>query len=101
MSAQPSAVAQQFVAAMNEKFPAVHSYDRKYSVVVGRKYEKIVLADENDHAVSAHAFYDPESGLLYKAEGWAKPAKGARYDLASNVEAVVAKADRFGGYLYR
>lgn len=69
------------------KFPADN-----FSVEPGIKYDRIVQGN------SVHAFVRKEDGAVFKAAGWALPAKGVRF---TNILDAVEKADRFGGYLYR
>ena len=78
-------------------------YNKRYShslfgFEVGNKYYKII---KEDNQRSVHAFVDRLTGDLYKASGWAKPAKGVRYNLLTDMELLRGKADWAGGYLYR
>lgn len=68
----------------------------------GRKFCRIVQADANGKARSVHAFYDMFTGDVYKAEGWAKPAKHVRYNLLDDASftAMIEACDWSGGYLY-
>lgn len=69
-----------------------------YGVMPGTRYDKIVIFDDKGNARSVHAFVERETGYVYKAEGWAKPAKGVRF--LTVVDALKA-SDRYGSYLYR
>lgn len=70
------------------------------------KYVRVWMDNVNPEGVasgrSVHAFFDPTTGDVFKAEGWRKPAKGIRYNLLD--DASFAKLiDRCGptsGYLY-
>ena len=44
----------------------------------GRKYAKIVRANEDGSAKSVHCFVNLENGDILKAAGWNAPAKHAR-----------------------
>jgi len=71
-----------------------------FTANMGKKYFKIVT--DNGTQRSVHCFVDLE-GNVYKAAGWAAPAKGVRYNLY-NVEDVVTLRNVAGyhsSYLYR
>ena len=72
----------------------------QYNFVVeeGRKFLKVIMVN-NQRIV--HAFVDKNNGDLYKPAGWAKPAKGVRYNLVNDIEKLKIIADWAGGYLYR
>jgi hypothetical protein len=77
----------------------------EYDFVIepGRKYLKIVMVNNQR---SVHAFVDKNNGDLYKAATWAAPAKGVRFNLFKDIEALrkMGMASRgmwAGGYLYR
>lgn len=79
---------------------------RCFLVTPGRKYFKILMYDTmngriESHGGSVHAFVDKKTGSVYKPAGWAQPAKGARYNLTSDMETLKVKANWHGGYLYR
>jgi len=84
--------AAKFVAGLNAKWPAYGTF----TVNPGKKYDKIVVATKPDDSVRVYAFVD-QDGNVYKANGWAAPAKGVRY---ASVEAALQHADRFGAFLY-
>jgi hypothetical protein len=46
---------------------------------------------------SVHCFVEKDTGHVYKAEGWNRPAKGVRYLTWKDA---LAAADLYGGYLY-
>lgn len=52
-------------------------HSRKLGYVVGRKYVKLVDLDENGKPASVYGFVDI-NGNIYKAAGWAAPAKHIR-----------------------
>lgn len=102
----PNPMSVLFAEKMTEKAEAraVKSGDHfrtTYQVQPGRKYDKVVTAFGGG-GYSAHAFVDRETGALYKAEAWAKPAKGIRFFIRTPEEVgyVVSIADPYGGYLY-
>lgn len=71
-----------------------------YTFETGKKYLKVVMNDPSGHR-SVHAFVDKKTGDLYKAAGWAQPAKGVRYNLFKDIDKLKITADWSGGYLYR
>ena len=79
---------------------------RIFLITPGKKYYKIVMYGTYKGCVespagSVHAFVDKKTGSVYKPAGWAQPAKGARYNLTSDMETLKVKANWHGGYLYR
>lgn len=68
------------------------------AVEVGRKYFKVLV--DHRHQRSVHAFVDRVTGDVFKPEGWAKPAKGARFNLVTGLQDILAKVDPYGSYLY-
>lgn len=96
MARTPSAYAQTFAELLNAKFEPVHG--RTYGVVGGNKMDKIVIVKEDGKPESVHAFVEKSTGHVYKAAGWAQPAKGVRYE---SVLVAAEKADRHGSYLYK
>lgn len=74
-----------------------------WSVDTGRKYLKVVMTYTTGSGGSVHAFVDKTTGEVFKPEGWAKPAKGVRFNLLdpASREALYAQAEFSGGYLYR
>ena len=79
-----------------EKYPNP-SRDRSFTVKKGRKYYKIL--EDN---CSAHAFIDIQTGDVFKAASWNKPAEGVRYNLLDEEsrEYMLKICDWAGGYLY-
>lgn len=79
----------------------------KFLIEPGRKYFKIIQYDTYDGKIqpdghrSVHAFVDKLTGDLYKAAGWKAPAKGARYNLFTDMEKLRFVTDVYGSYLYR
>ena len=73
----------------------------KYYVERGRKYHRVVQHDRGGSSSrSVHAFIG-EDGMLYKAAGWKAPAKGARYNLETDMDVIRQRFDPHGSYLYR
>lgn len=68
-------------------------------VEVGRKYFKIVK--NFGHQRSVHSFVDRVTGDVFKPEGWAKPAKGVRFNLLTGMSTLLSVVDPYGGYLYQ
>ena len=68
-------------------------------VEVGRKYLKVVTNYHSQRSV--HSFVDRVTGDVFKPEGWAKPAKGARFNLVTGMDGLLAVIDPYGSYLYR
>lgn len=88
-----------FVEGLNEKFP-----DYTFTTVMGKKYTKVVrqhtkFEDATKAQRSVFCFLDADNNV-YKPAAWTRPAKGVRYNLTDNVEAVVAQADPYGSWLY-
>lgn len=97
--------AEDFVNALNIKFPVIESYDEAFGIVPGRKFIKIVREREGQ-ARSVFAFVEVETGKLVKAAGWKAPAKRvdgslqSKYDLSVDLDQAVQDADRYGSFLY-
>lgn len=87
----------EFATALGRKFAT-------YTITTmgGRKYDRIVTASPYG-GKSVHAFVERETGFLYKAAGWAGPAKDARYNLSDEGGFLTAiqSADPYGSYLYK
>ena len=79
-----------------EKYPNP-SRDRSFTVKKGRKYYKIL--EDN---CSAHAFIDIQTGDVFKAASWNKPAEGVRYNVLNDESRRVLfnTCDWAGSYLY-
>jgi hypothetical protein len=81
-------------------------FGRVYEIVEGKKYLKIIMRDVADGVVldrsgSVHAFVDKKNADLYKAAGWAAPAKGVRFNLITDMQKLEEIATWSGGYLYK
>lgn len=87
-----SAHAQEFIDGLNAKLSDYGNFE----VRPGRKYDKIIVTPNNTTQTRVYAFVDTD-GNVYKANGWAAPAKGIRY---TSVASALVKADPFGGFLY-
>jgi hypothetical protein len=68
-------------------------------VEAGRKYYKLVRDMRGQRSV--HSFVDCVTGDVYKPAGWAKPAKGARFNVSTDMSTLLAVVDYAGGYLYK
>jgi len=88
-----------------------------FTYIIGRKYLKVVAMRWKDdaqygrinaapagyQAEHVHAFVDKTTGDVFLPAGWNAPAKGARFNLFQNKEALFEGVMRrpHGGYLYR
>ena len=88
-----------------------------FTYMIGRKYFKVVAMEWVDdakygrinaapagyQASTVHAFVDKKTGDVFLPAGWNAPAKGARFNLFQNKEALFEGVMRrpHGGYLYR
>ena len=88
-----------------------------FTYMIGRKYLKVVAMEWKDdaqygrinaapagyQAEHVHAFVDKTTGDVFLPAGWNAPAKGARFNLFENKEALFEGVMRrpHGGYLYR
>lgn len=84
-----------FVAFANANSPDGHEYEAEPS---GSKYRIVQTYRGTGRAV--HAFVDGDTGDLLKAAGWKVPAKGVRYNLLTEMDAVRDNFTWSGGYLY-
>lgn len=93
-----SEYAEKFAQLLTEKFAgeSVHT-PKVFSVMAGRKYDRIVQATTDGRNRSVHAFVERATGHVYKAAGWPAPAKGVRF---TDVETAALNATWSGGYLY-
>jgi len=68
----------------------------------GSKYVKIVECKmEGWGGQSVHSFVNKNTLEVYKAASWRAPAKGARYDLNTDMEKLREVVDPYTSYLYR
>lgn len=65
----------------------------------GRKYVKIIKVGKWQRSV--HSFINKATGDLYKPAGWKAPIVDPRGNVYTNLDDVLARADIFGGYLYK
>ena len=88
-----------------------------FTYMIGRKYFKVVAMEWVDdakygrinaapagyQASTVHAFVDKKTGDVFLPASWNAPAKGARFNLFQNKEALFEGVMRrpHGGYLYR
>lgn len=93
-----SEYSEKFVALLTEKFKDYSQFTTKnFTVMPGRKYDRIVAATPDGRNRHVHAFVDRTTGGVLKSAGWATPTPGERY---STVEKAAAQADPYGSYLY-
>jgi len=90
---------------------------RYFTYMIGRKYFKVVAMEWKDEAKygrinaapagyqaqTVHAFVDKKTGDVFLPASWNAPAKGARFNLFENKEALFegVMSRPHGGYLYR
>ncbi len=88
-----------------------------FTYMIGRKYLKVIAMEWRDdakygrinaapagyQAKHVHAFVDKTTGDVFLPASWNAPAKGARFNLFQNKEALFEGVMRrpHGGYLYR
>lgn len=74
----------------------------EYIVESGKKYHKVVMVTCGGNR-SVHCFVDKNTGDVYKAASWSKPAKGIRYNLLDEQsrEECLMRSDWSGCYLYK
>ncbi len=94
----------QYVQRLQEKVSESYSFQSAelrpvVEVDEGRKYYKLVVNHHSQRMV--HCFVDRVTGDVFKPEGWAKPAKGARYNLVTGLADLLAAVNPYGGYLYQ
>lgn len=97
----------EFVRVLNAKEvlrSALRDFQSQYiysSDAPGPKYTRIVQDTGNQRMVVC--FVENATGLVYKSEGWKKPAKGARWDLMDEDDRhlLYNKVDAFGGVFYQ
>ena len=67
------------------------------------KYGRINAAPAGYQPQTVHAFVDKTTGDVFLPASWNAPAKGARFNLFQNKEALFEGVMRrpHGGYLYR
>lgn len=61
---------------VDERYASCPVLHPKLSVSMGRRYAKIVVADEGQRSV--YCFVDTRDGAILKAASWTAPAKGKR-----------------------
>jgi len=97
----------QYIDIMNEvsanhqkvRYPTSPQLRDQFEIHEGRKYIKVVSQCGTNRRV--HSFIDKRTGDLYKAASWNAPAKGARYNILTDLDHLRQIADPFGGYLYK
>ena len=88
-----------------------------FTFIIGKRYLKVVVMEWKDdaqygrinaapagyQASTVHAFVDKKTGDVFLPASWNAPAKGARFNLFQNKEALFEGVMRrpHGGYLYR
>lgn len=101
------AAVDQLSDALRASYQAKHGHLARYDEAdyvqpltceVGGKFIRLVITLGGQRSV--HAFVDKSNGDLLKSAGWKAPAKGARGNLLTGLDEVLARADWSGGYLY-
>ena len=80
-------------------YPTHPSLRHHFEVEHGRKYIKVLSRTESSRVV--HSFIDKRTGDLYKAASRNAPAKGARYNILTDLDHLRQTADPYGSYLYK
>ena len=94
----PSTYAETFAQLLNEKFAGGDKWTtNKFTVMAGRKYDRIVQETQEGSHRSVHAFVERATGHVFKSAGWPAPAKGVRF---TSVQDAALNADLYGSYLY-
>ena len=94
-----------FIEALNIKFPVVNSWDDAFDVQHGRKFNKIVRS-HNGQSKSVFAFVEIATGKLIKAATWSAPAKRvdgtlqSKWNLDTEFNEAIDASDKYGGFLY-
>lgn len=65
----------------------------------GKKYTKVIIDYGNQKSV--HSFVNKENGDVLKPASWNAPAKGARYNLNTDMLVLEKILDPYGSYLYK
>ena len=88
-----------FLAMANAgKHPDGYSFEAD---APGLKNTRIVMVTNPDGSGrSVHCFIDNATGDVYKAAGWKAPAKGIRGNIVTGFDAVAARWDWSGHWLY-
>ena len=97
----------QYIDIMNEVstnhqmklFPTLPHLRDQFEIHEGRKYIKVISRSGDNRRV--HSFIDKKTGDLYKAASWNAPAKGARYNILTDLLKLSQIADPYGSYLYK
>jgi hypothetical protein len=105
-------IAWDYCSAIEQKFNAEGgSHNYTLEVESGRKFDKIIISSnlkgyESLGSKSVFAFVEKETGDLIKAATWKAPAKlktgwATKYNLNTQFELALEKADPYGGFLYQ
>ena len=68
---------------------------------IGKRYYKIIRADQDTKNNSVHAFVDKISGDIFKPASWNSPYKDARYNIINDYDKLLTDCDWSGRYLYK
>lgn len=67
--------------------------------LTGRKLVKITNTSVANSYTVVHSFVNPQTGEVFRAADWSAPAKGARYNLNTDMDIIRGVADPYGTYL--
>lgn len=80
-------IIEHYVSALNDKSNAGEMNGKKFGIVNGRKYAKVVSTfDGMTH--TAYCFIDRDNGNMYKAASWNSPEKTIRYTITGVSSAI-------------
>lgn len=96
------------VSQLTEKFDGMNGGIMKYLMEArdGKKFIKVCIASEPRERpkviTSVFLFVDKETGDVFKPASFNAPAKGARYNIATEegMQKVLDVADPYGSFLY-
>lgn len=99
----PTQAAIDYAQALTAKFSGDEQYEYGaifYGVLPGKKFDKLVHGSAPYNLSTVAGFIDRETGDLYKAAGWSKPAPKVRYSGDELLTRALDDADLYGAYLY-
>jgi hypothetical protein len=93
-----------YTAQYKKDYPKIFASGAYKQIAVlkpGKKYDRVVDVNANEpkKPTSVHAFIERETGDIYKAAGYNKPAKGARASIFDPNS--YKHADAHGAWLYK
>lgn len=97
--AQAAETTQMLVDSLNARFGRDNVEEwriNNFEILPGRRFDKVATSRGKEKTGrSVFMFVERETGDVYKAAGWAAPAKGARFhiDGQASIDELVNKAD--------